>query len=64
VFDHVKIGVSDFAASKKFFIKALEPLGVAVAAEGAPSYGIGHNSAIRGKLFYVCFAKHFCHHGS
>jgi catechol 2,3-dioxygenase-like lactoylglutathione lyase family enzyme len=40
MFDHVKFGVSDFAASKAFFLKALEPLGLAVAAEGAPSYGV------------------------
>ena len=40
MFDHVKFGVSDFAASKAFFLKALEPLGIAVAAEGAPTYGI------------------------
>ena len=39
MFDHVKFGVSDFAASKAFFLKALEPLGVAVVAEGAPTYG-------------------------
>ena len=40
MFDHVKFGVSDFAASKAFFLKALAPLGVAVAAEGAPTYGV------------------------
>jgi len=40
MFDHVKFGVSDFAASKAFFLKALEPLGLAVAAEGAPTYGV------------------------
>ena len=40
MFDHVKFGVSDYAASKAFFLKALEPLGVAVVAEGAPSYGV------------------------
>ena len=28
MFDHVKFGVSDYAASKAFFLKALEPLGV------------------------------------
>ena len=28
MFDHVKIGVSDYAASKAFFLKALAPLGV------------------------------------
>lgn len=48
MFDHVKFGVSDFAASKAFFIAALEPLGVAVGAEADPSYGIelcGRNDA-------------------
>ena len=40
MFDHVKFGVSDYAASKAFFLKALEPLGVAVVAEGPPTYGV------------------------
>ena len=40
MFDHVKFGVSDYAASKAFFLKALGPLGVAVVAEGAPTYGV------------------------
>ena len=40
MFDHVKFGVSDFAASKAFFLKALAPLGVAVVAEGEPTYGV------------------------
>jgi len=40
MFDHVKFGVSDYAASKAFFLEALEPLGVAVVAEGPPSYGV------------------------
>lgn len=35
MFDHVVFGVSDYAASKSFFLKALEPLGVVVASEGA-----------------------------
>jgi catechol 2,3-dioxygenase-like lactoylglutathione lyase family enzyme len=34
MFDHVVFGVSDYAASKAFFLKALEPLGLAVALEG------------------------------
>ena len=51
MFDHVKFGVSDFAASKAFFLRALEPLGVAVAAEGVPTYGVelvrpGNNSSL------------------
>ena len=33
MFDHVKFGVSDYAASKAFFFKALEPLGVTVVLE-------------------------------
>jgi len=40
VFDHVKFGVSDYAASKAFFIQALAPLGVTAGTEGAPAYGI------------------------
>ena len=39
MFDHVKFGVTDFAASKAFFLKALEPLGVALVSEGPPEYG-------------------------
>ncbi len=40
MFDHVKFGVSDYAASKAFFLKALGPLGVRVVSEGPPTYGI------------------------
>jgi catechol 2,3-dioxygenase-like lactoylglutathione lyase family enzyme len=40
MFDHVKFGVSDYAASKAFFVKALAPLGVAVVGEGQPTYGV------------------------
>ena len=40
MFDHVKFGVTDFAASKAFFVKALAPLGIAIAAEGEPTYGV------------------------
>ena len=40
MFDHVSFGVSDYAASKAFFLEALEPLGVAVASEGPPTYGV------------------------
>jgi catechol 2,3-dioxygenase-like lactoylglutathione lyase family enzyme len=40
MFDHVKFGVSDYAASKAFFLKALEPLGVTVVSEGVPTYGV------------------------
>ena len=40
MFDHVKFGVRDFAASKAFYLAALEPLGVAVCGEGPPTYGV------------------------
>ena len=40
MFDHVKFGVTDFAASKAFYLKALESLGVAVVSEGPPAYGV------------------------
>lgn len=40
MFDHVKFGVSDYAASKAFYLRALEPLGVAVVSEGDPAYGV------------------------
>ncbi|MGZ5194483.1 MAG: VOC family protein [Ramlibacter sp.] len=37
MFDHVKFGVSDYIASKAFFLKALEALGVTVATEWPPN---------------------------
>lgn len=36
MFDHVKFGVSDFAASKAFFLQALRPLGVSVVTDWPP----------------------------
>lgn len=39
MFDHVKFGVSDYAASKAFFLRALEPLGITLGGEGTPAYG-------------------------
>lgn len=44
MFDHVKFGVSDFEASRSFYLKALEPLGVAIVAEGLPTYGVEMSS--------------------
>ena len=40
MFDHVKFGVSDYEASKAFFLRALAPLGVALVSERDPSYGV------------------------
>jgi catechol 2,3-dioxygenase-like lactoylglutathione lyase family enzyme len=52
MFDHVKFGVSDYAVSKAFYAKALAPLGVAVGAEGEPSYGV--ELVAKGKLASLC----------
>ena len=50
MFDHVKFGVSDYPASKAFFQKALEPLGVAVVSEGPPTYGVELSSNANASL--------------
>lgn len=50
MFDHVKFGVSDYAASKAFFLRALEPLGVAVVSEGVPGYGVELSSKSKASL--------------
>jgi len=34
MFDHVVFGVSDYEASKAFFLKVLKPIGIAVVSEG------------------------------
>lgn len=52
MFDHVKFGVSDFAASKAFYLQALAPLGVTAGAEGEPSYGI--ELVIPGQITSLC----------
>jgi catechol 2,3-dioxygenase-like lactoylglutathione lyase family enzyme len=41
MFDHVGFGVTNLAKSKAFFLKALRPLGVAVAMEGPYGVGLG-----------------------
>ncbi|HEY4079400.1 MAG TPA: VOC family protein [Burkholderiaceae bacterium] len=41
MFDHLKFGVTNYAASKAFYLKALAPIGMVVVAEGnTPTYGI------------------------
>ena len=40
MFDHVKFGVADYAASKAFYLQALAPIGVELVSEGVPSYGV------------------------
>ena len=41
MFDHLGFGVTDYAASRAFFLGALEPLGVGVVMEGPHGLGIG-----------------------
>lgn len=36
MFDHVKFGVRDFARSRNFYLKALEPIGVTVVTDWPP----------------------------
>jgi catechol 2,3-dioxygenase-like lactoylglutathione lyase family enzyme len=57
MFDHVKFGVSDYAASKAFFLAALEPLGVVVASEGSPTYGV-EMCPPDGKVSLIVFQTH------
>lgn len=35
MFDHVVFGVTDYAASRAFYLKALQPLGVTIVQEGS-----------------------------
>ena len=41
MFDHIGLGATDLAASKAFFLKALQPLGVGVVMEGPYGVGLG-----------------------
>ncbi|WP_077036760.1 VOC family protein [Pelomonas sp. KK5] len=52
MFDHVKFGVRDFAASKAFYLEALAPLGVTLLGEGEPSYGV--ELGVRGGASSLC----------
>jgi catechol 2,3-dioxygenase-like lactoylglutathione lyase family enzyme len=44
MFDHIGFGVTDYAASKAFFLQALEPLGVGVVMEGPYGVGLGQKN--------------------
>ena len=44
MFDHLGFGVTDYAASKSFLLKALRPLGVTVVMEGPHGLGMGQNN--------------------
>ncbi|HEX5352561.1 MAG TPA: VOC family protein [Rhodanobacteraceae bacterium] len=51
MFDHIVFGVSDYAASKAFFLKALEPIGMAVVSEGAPGIELSADGKVSLCLF-------------
>ncbi|MBP6706852.1 MAG: VOC family protein [Achromobacter sp.] len=56
MFDHVKFGVTDYQASKSFYLKALAPLGVVIASEGEPGYGV--ELSPNGKASLCLFQTH------
>lgn len=41
MFDHLGFGVTDYEASKAFYLRALAPLGVTIAMEGPYGVGLG-----------------------
>lgn len=44
MFDHIGFGASNFAASKAFFLKALQPLGVGIVMDGPYGVGLGRKN--------------------
>lgn len=44
MFDHVGFGVTDYARSKEFFLRALESIGVGTVMEGPFGIGLGRNN--------------------
>ena len=65
MFDHIGLGVSDYAASKAFFLQALGPLGIGVVMEGPYGVGIGppgkpafwlHQDATKPAPLHLAFA--------
>ena len=65
ILDHIGFNVSDFEASKAFYLRALAPLGIGVAAQGdgwamlgrpgKPQFWIGSFGAVPGPI-HVAFA--------
>jgi catechol 2,3-dioxygenase-like lactoylglutathione lyase family enzyme len=64
ILDHISFNVSDLEASKAFYLRALEPLGIGVAAEGQgwvvfgreghPQFGLGLHGTATGPI-HVAF---------
>jgi len=59
MFDHLGFGVTNLAESKAFFLKALQPLGVAVAVEGP--YGVGMGQSNKPSLWLSETKEHPAH---
>ena len=59
MFDHLGFGVTNLAESKAFFLKALQPLGVAVAMEGP--YGVGMGQSNKPSLWLSETKEHPAH---
>ena len=55
VFDHIGFNVSDFAASKAFFVQALQPLGMVVTMEGDGWAMVGRQG--EGQLWFGSFGN-------
>lgn len=53
VFDHIGFNVSDFAAARAFFVRALEPLGIGITKEGEGWAMIGRPG--EGQLWFGSF---------
>ena len=55
MFDHVKFGVSDFAASRAFFVSALAPLGITDAKDWPPNgVELSHPTGTVSLCLYQC----------
>jgi catechol 2,3-dioxygenase-like lactoylglutathione lyase family enzyme len=65
ILDHISFAVSDLASSREFYLRALAPLGIGVAAEGdgwvvlgregVPQFGFGTSGTPTGPI-HVAFA--------
>lgn len=55
ILDHIGFNVSDFAKSKEFYLKALEPLGIGIVAEGEGWAAIGKNG--KGQVWFGSFGN-------
>ncbi|HEY9568644.1 MAG TPA: VOC family protein [Thalassobaculum sp.] len=53
--DHVSIGVRDIPATRRFYDKALQPLGYRCLSEGADSLGYG---GAQGVAFWISHSEH------